>query len=230
MNWGTNTKQTNHLIYLHHQHLVPPTKTTITYRKANGNIVNILKKITTNIITQDEEMNYISKKHTKKTERLTCIKHWKRYAMGHPPHHWQNHHKIWEITCRVCVKSYLNEGNVLRIGIINRRLGSNKPRDNTIHWISHDEIKTTPQDRTVTYARIVVNYRPQKVDPSRVCITFGSNLITNPGELTTHTAKMTFTKVLWSAQRMPSTCLLVLKKFTWKHLWTDTNTRGLGYI
>ncbi|KAL7488105.1 hypothetical protein ACHAW6_013703 [Cyclotella cf. meneghiniana] len=86
---------------------------------------------------------------------------------------------------------------------------------NTIHWISHDDIKTIPQDRTVTYARIVVNYRPQKMDPSRVCISFGSNLITNPGELTMHTAKMTFTKVLWSARRMPSTCLQVLKKFTW---------------
>ena len=51
-----------------------------------------------------------------------------------------------------------------------------------------EEIKKIPGDRTVTYARIVIDYRPQKNDPNRVRITVGGNLIDYPGELTTRTA------------------------------------------
>jgi hypothetical protein len=47
----------------------------------------------------------------------------------------------------------------------------------TIFYFSHDEIKNIPTDQTVTYVRIVVDYRPQKQDPNRVRITVGSNLI-----------------------------------------------------
>jgi hypothetical protein len=36
----------------------------------------------------------------------------------------------------------------------------------TIEFMSIDEIKQIPKDRTVTYARIVVDYRPQKKDPN----------------------------------------------------------------
>ena len=36
----------------------------------------------------------------------------------------------------------------------------------TIFFMSHDEIKKIPRDRTVTYVRIVVDYRPQKDDPN----------------------------------------------------------------
>ena len=35
---------------------------------------------------------------------------------------------------------------------------------NTAHYLTHDKIRTIPTDRVVTYAQIVVNYRPQKVD------------------------------------------------------------------
>ena len=41
-----------------------------------------------------------------------------------------------------------------------------------------------PEDWIVTYARIVVNFFPQKDDPNRVKITSGGNLIKKPGELT----------------------------------------------
>ena len=44
-----------------------------------------------------------------------------------------------------------------------------------------DEIKQISKDRTVTYARIVVDYQPQKDDPNRVRITVGGNLIDYPG-------------------------------------------------
>jgi hypothetical protein len=65
--------------------------------------------------------------------------------------------------------------------------------------MSHKEIKKIPQDRTVTYARIVVDYRPQKDDPNRVRITVGGNLINYPGELTTRTANLTTAKILWNS-------------------------------
>ena len=47
----------------------------------------------------------------------------------------------------------------------------------TIHYLTHEEIKCIPGDRTVTYARIVVDFRPQKTDPNRVRITVGGNLL-----------------------------------------------------
>ena len=55
-------------------------------------------------------------------------------------------------------------------------------------------IKNIPKDRVVTYARIVVDYRPQKADPNRVRITAGGNLIQYPGELTTRTTDLRTTK------------------------------------
>eukprot|EP00804_Cyclotella_cryptica_P000090 CCRYP_013749-RA/>CCRYP_013749-RA protein AED:0.16 eAED:0.11 QI:0/0/0/1/0/0/3/0/1031 len=69
----------------------------------------------------------------------------------------------------------------------------------TIFFMSHDEIKQIPCHRTITYARIVVNYRPQKDNPNRVHITVGGNLINYPGELTTRTADLTTTKILWNS-------------------------------
>jgi hypothetical protein len=44
----------------------------------------------------------------------------------------------------------------------------NEAGTETIEFMLIDEIKEIPKDRTVTYARIVVDYRPQKKDPNRV--------------------------------------------------------------
>ena len=70
---------------------------------------------------------------------------------------------------------------------------------NCIHVMTHAEIANIPLDRVVTYARIVVDYRPQKEDPNRVRITAGGNLIKYPGELTTRTADLTTAKLLWNS-------------------------------
>ena len=70
---------------------------------------------------------------------------------------------------------------------------------NTVFYLTHAEIKNIPEDRTVTYGRIVVDYRPQKKDPNRVRITVGGNLIKYPGEVTTRTAEMTTSKMLWNS-------------------------------
>eukprot|EP00804_Cyclotella_cryptica_P007867 CCRYP_001435-RA/>CCRYP_001435-RA protein AED:0.47 eAED:0.47 QI:0/-1/0/1/-1/1/1/0/150 len=69
----------------------------------------------------------------------------------------------------------------------------------TIFFMTHDEIKQIPCPRMVTYARIVVDYRPQKDDPNRVRITVGGNLINYPQELTTCTANLTTAKILWNS-------------------------------
>ena len=60
-------------------------------------------------------------------------------------------------------------------------------------------IDNIPADRTVTYTRIVVDFRPQKDDPNRVRITAGGNLIVYPDELTTRTADLITTKIMWNS-------------------------------
>ena len=55
------------------------------------------------------------------------------------------------------------------------------------------------EGRVPTYARVVVDFRPQKEDPNRFRITAGGNLIKYPGELITQTADLTTTKVVWNS-------------------------------
>ena len=69
----------------------------------------------------------------------------------------------------------------------------------SVFVMSHQDIETIPSDRVVTYARIVVDFRPQKKDPNRVRITAGGNLIEYPGELMTRTADLTTSKILWNS-------------------------------
>ena len=68
-----------------------------------------------------------------------------------------------------------------------------------IRVMTLEEIKNIPADRVVTYARVVVDFRPQKEDPNRVRITAGGNLIAYPDELTTRTADLTVSKILWNS-------------------------------
>jgi hypothetical protein len=70
---------------------------------------------------------------------------------------------------------------------------------NTIVYLSHSDICKISQDRTVTYARIVIDHRPQKEDPNHVRITVGGNLIDYLFELTTCTADMVSSKILWNS-------------------------------
>ena len=66
--------------------------------------------------------------------------------------------------------------------------------------MSHAKIaKMHAEGRVPTYARVVVDFRPQKEDPNRVRITAGGNLIKYPGELTTRTADLTTTKIVWNS-------------------------------
>ena len=59
--------------------------------------------------------------------------------------------------------------------------GDNKTKTkgkNCIFVMNHAQIvKMYAEGKTPTYVRIVVDFRPQKSDPNRVCITAGGNLI-----------------------------------------------------
>jgi hypothetical protein len=82
---------------------------------------------------------------------------------------------------------------------------------NSLFVMSHGEIRNIPSDQTITYGRIVVDYRAQKADRNQVQITAGGNLIDYPGELTRCTADLTTAKILWnnviSTERAKCMCL-----------------------
>ena len=61
------------------------------------------------------------------------------------------------------------------LGNISQGYGKEKGT-NTVYFMTHQEIAAIPADRTVTYARIVIDYRSQKDDPNRVRITVGGTL------------------------------------------------------
>lgn len=70
---------------------------------------------------------------------------------------------------------------------------------NSLFVMDPATIPNIPKDRTITYGRIVVDYRAQQKDPNRVRITAGGNLIKYPGELTTRTADLITSKILWNS-------------------------------
>ena len=98
---------------------------------------------------------------------------------------------------------------------------------NSLFVMSHEEIRNIPSDRTITYGRIVVDYRAQKADPNRVWITAGGKLIDNLGELTTRTADLTTAKILWnsvlSTERAKFMCLDI-NFLNYAHHLTDLST------
>jgi hypothetical protein len=65
--------------------------------------------------------------------------------------------------------------------------------------MTQDEIKLIPRTQTINYAHVVVDFRPQKADPHRIRITAGGNLINYPGELSTRTANLTTSKLMWNS-------------------------------
>ncbi len=80
--------------------------------------------------------------------------------------------------------------------------GDNMPGQmgtNSIFVMTHDEVQTITKNQTVTYARVVVDFCPQKADPRRIRITASGNLINYPGELSTWTADLTTLKLMWNS-------------------------------
>ena len=73
---------------------------------------------------------------------------------------------------------------------------TNTAGTDSLFVMTHKDIRNIPKYGTVTYAQMVVNYRPQKPDPNRIRITAGGNLIKYHGELTTRTADLTTSKIM----------------------------------
>ena len=63
--------------------------------------------------------------------------------------------------------------------------------------MTHEEIKVSmfARGKKPTYAKIVVDFGPQKEDPNRVRILAGGNLIQYAGDLTTRTADL----IVWNS-------------------------------
>jgi hypothetical protein len=70
---------------------------------------------------------------------------------------------------------------------------------NSIFVMTHEVIRLIPMSQTVTCACIVINFCPPKVDSHRICITAGGNLINYPGKLSTQTANLTTSKLMWNS-------------------------------
>ena len=71
---------------------------------------------------------------------------------------------------------------------------------NSVFVMTHKEIDiANTAGHKWTYARVVVDYRPQKEDPNRIRIAVGGNLITYRGNTSTRTADLTTSKLLWNS-------------------------------
>ena len=71
---------------------------------------------------------------------------------------------------------------------------------NSVFVMTHKEIDIAKNTgHKWTYARVVVDYRPQKEDPNRIRIAVGGNLITYRGNTSTRTADLTTSKLLWNS-------------------------------
>jgi hypothetical protein len=108
--------------------------------------------------------------------------------------------------------------------------GNNKTSQkgtNSIFVMMHEEIKKIPKMQTMTYAWVIVDFRPQKADLHQIRITAGGNLITYPGELSTCTANLTTSKLMWnsvlSTKGAQCMCLDMLFFISWPP-WTDSST------
>ena len=66
---------------------------------------------------------------------------------------------------------------------------------NTLFFIPYDQVPEEKK-KSITYARICVDFRPDKKDPYRCRITLGGNLINYPGDVGTRTADMLTVKLL----------------------------------
>ncbi len=71
---------------------------------------------------------------------------------------------------------------------------------NSVFVMTHNEIDIAKAaGHKWTYARIVVNYHPQKEDPNRIRIAVGGKMITYKGNTSTQTADLTRSKLLWNS-------------------------------
>ena len=107
----------------------------------------------------------------------------------------QKYHKLvdYPLLHKVCLKEMCVKFGRLSQGC------KDKKGTETVKFMTWNEINQIPADRTVTYARTVVNYRAKEKDLNRLRITAGGNLIKYPYELATRTADLTTSKIMWNS-------------------------------
>ena len=67
---------------------------------------------------------------------------------------------------------------------------------NTLFWINKNQV---PENKKVTYARIVCSVRPKKEDPNHTRITAGGDRLEYLGDVSTETAGLTTAKMLFNS-------------------------------
>jgi hypothetical protein len=91
-------------------------------------------------------------------------------------------------------------------GMAQGNLKTGQKGTNSVFVMTHAEIQGIPRNQMVTYARVVVDYCPQKADPHLICIMAGRNLINYPGEFSMPTADLTTSKLIRTASSAPNIC------------------------
>ena len=91
---------------------------------------------------------------------------------------------------KLYAKSYSKE-----LGRLSQEIPGVVNGTNTIFFIDKTDV---PAERwkDATYGHVVVNYRPEKWDPYRTCLTVGGNLIVYPGDCGTPTVDLLTVKLL----------------------------------
>jgi hypothetical protein len=87
--------------------------------------------------------------------------------------------------------------------------------------------KAYTEKQKFTYAKIVVDYSPQKEDPHRICITAGGNLTQYKGDVSVCTLDLTTSKLLWNSilnTRDAKYMSLDIKKIISPPHWNISNT------
>ena len=96
----------------------------------------------------------------------------------------------------------------------------------TFHVICYDDI---PPDRRrgIALSKVVCTFRPENSDPNRTRITIAGQNIKYPGNVGTKNASLNLIKLLLNivlSRRGTKFVTFDIKKFTFKHLWTDRST------
>jgi hypothetical protein len=62
--------------------------------------------------------------------------------------------------------------------------------------VSSSNLKNIPEDRNITYGKIVCDYKPHKQEKERVRLTVGGDILDYSGDVATSTADITTLKIL----------------------------------
>jgi hypothetical protein len=84
-------------------------------------------------------------------------------------------------------------------GMAQGNLKTGKKGTNLVFVMMHAEIQNIPSNQMVTYVRVVANVHPRTANPHCIRITAGGNLINYPRDLSTQTADLTTSKLMWNS-------------------------------